>query len=140
LAFLPPLAALILHVSDDLRPLRGALAAVLLALWGWLGTADAMDHHRARWALLDELVETGVASDRIDGGLEFNGLFNFAKNDRDWERFKEKPGSRWVVDDEYVVSQADDLPGYERVAEREYSRRLPPEESMIRVYHRRIAE
>ncbi|MCP5055838.1 MAG: glycosyltransferase family 39 protein [bacterium] len=75
-----------------------------------------------------------------DGGFEFNGLFNFAKDDRDWSRFKEKPGSRWVVDDEYVVSEAVELPGYEPIAERGYSHRLPPAKPMIRVYHRRITE
>lgn len=139
LAFVPPLAVVVLHTGEQgLRPMRGFVAVAWLGLWGWLGTADAMDHHRARWALLEELREAGVASDRIDGGFEFNGLFNFAKNDRDWSRFKEKPGSRWVVDDEYVISQAVTLPGYEPIAERSYTRRLPPGEAAVRSYRRRL--
>ncbi len=138
LAFVPPLAAIALHAAPAELRCGPALAGVaLLALWSWLGTADAMDHHRARWELLAELQATGVTPDRVDGGFEFNGLYNFAKDDRDWSRFKPKPGSRWVVDDEFVVSHAPTLPGYQPIAERSYPRRLPPGSRTIRVHQRR---
>ena len=77
-----------------------------------------------------------MTSRQIDGGFEFNGLHNFAKDDRDWSRFKEKPGSLWVVDDEYVVTLAPSLEGYERIAERSVARRLPPGDEPVYVFRR----
>lgn len=141
LPFVGPLAAVLAVTMRAATPGPARRAATLLplallGLWSWLGTADGLDHHRARWELLAALRTEGVSPARIDGGFEFNGLYNFAKDDRDWERFKKKPGSLWVVDDEYVVTLARDLPGYERVDQREVTRRLPPGPEPIFVYRR----
>ena len=141
LPFVPPLAvALVAVLGGPVSPSRRASSVALLGalgLWAWLGTADTLAHYRARARVLDGLLAQGISADRIDGGFEFNGVHHFARNDRDWSRFKEKPGSRWVVDDEYVVTLSPELPGYERLSETPVRRRLPPGEQPIYVLRRR---
>ncbi|WP_321884396.1 ArnT family glycosyltransferase [Paraburkholderia bannensis] len=63
------------------------------------GTHDYMSWNRARWILLDRLKVQGVAPTRIDGGLEYNGLYLYDPN------YEAKAGSSfwWVHDDQFIV-------------------------------------
>ena len=115
---LPPLFALLWLAAGNAPPAgarwraAGAVVLVVFATYGVLGTRDYLDHHRARNALLAPLLERGVDTRRIAGGFEFGGFHHFS---RAWV---------WVWDDEYLVSYAHCHPGYRRIDERSYRRRL----------------
>jgi hypothetical protein len=139
----PPLAVLLLaSLPGRPRAHPGALrwtAALLLglplAVYGVAGTRDYMEHHRARWSLLDALAARGVSPERVDGGFEYNGWFNF---DRDPTRFLGGV-SRWVVDDAFVVSLAPEMPGYVQVDVRSFRRWLPAGTEHLYLFRRRDA-
>ena len=78
-------------------------------------------------------IPVGAGRDRIDGGLPWNGWFNF---DHDRSKFKWKPGNPWVSDDEFQASVADAIPGYRPVASREYRRLVPPGVGRVTVFQR----
>jgi hypothetical protein len=126
--FLPMLAPLTAILCSSVQP--GALPKsarwiavgmlLMLATYGVLGTRDYLERHRHRWQLLDSVLTEGVSSTRINGGFEFGGRFNF---DREGTFINE---TYWVVDDEYLVTYADHVEGYEQLDWREYRRFLPP--------------
>jgi len=87
----------------------GWSALLLYAVFSSSAVHDYMAWNRARWQALKYLMNgLSVPADRIDGGFEFNGLYNY---DEDYVR---SPGSSqwWVKGDEYVVA-FDVLPGYD---------------------------
>ena len=138
LPVVPPLTALLLvpeaAAAGASRPLRAAGAALLvvLAVYGVAGTRDHLALQRARWELLDGLLEAGVSPARIDGGFEFGGWFNYHPDPR---RFQARR-RRWVVDDEYRVSLGGTPPGYREVASRSVTRWLPPGREKVWLYRR----
>lgn len=69
---------------------------------------DYLSWNRARWLLIDTLLQRGVTVDHIDGGYEFNGLYLYQPHydyahsgDRSW----------WTRDEQYVI-QFTPLAGY----------------------------
>ena len=134
-----PLATVILlyplaNSSTDslMRLLPGIGVLLLMAAFSILGTRDYMVRNRARWDLLNSLVERGVTADRIDGGFEFNGWNNYADPRADRTRWTR----RWVIDDEFVVSPAASLPGYRLEDTRTYRRTLWPGMERVRLFRR----
>ncbi|PVX82246.1 glycosyltransferase family 39 protein [Paraburkholderia unamae] len=86
-------------------------ALVLTGAYGVAGTHDYMSWNRARWSLLDTLLNRGVKPAQIDGGEEFNGTYLYDPN------YVESPTKSfwWVIDDEYLV-QFGGQDGYHTVA------------------------
>ncbi len=139
LPVLAPLAAVLLTPHDrPLRPSRAAHAlgfalVVPLALFGVLGTRDYLEHNRARWALLEPLIERGVRGDNIDAGFEVDGWSGlhpavvWQKRQQELDR-----------DAHFLVSHLGprNLPGYRLVETRSYQRLLPPREEVIGLYER----
>lgn len=113
------LASLLPRTPEVLRRTPGtgfALAAfVPLAIFGWLGTHDYLEHHRARSAINTLVIEDGATPDTMDGGFEFQGWMNYSAR---WRRQSHE--RRWVAEIEYLVSLDDDIPGYETIATRSY--------------------
>jgi len=140
-AALPPLIAILLVPtgrSTRTNPRAVGLCLFLILVFGVAavaGTRDLLVHNRARWSLLNELLAAGVSPERIDGGGEFGGRYNY---DFDRAPFKklDDPPRRWVVDDAYVVSLSSQLSGYRPIASREYRRILPPRVERLVVYCR----
>jgi hypothetical protein len=137
IAVLAPLAALLAGSLQRTAPSsRAAVAAVaLLPLAGFAiaGTHDHLEHHRARWTLLGQLVDAGVSSRRIDGGPAFNGSHNFS---RDRTGCINPPGRPCVYDDEFRISIGDALAGYRAVASVEHGRLLPPRKARVTLFQR----
>lgn len=107
--FLLPFALALLLDDVPIRaPSAGAIACSLLlaaplAFFAVAGTRDYFAWNRARWALLDELVEErGVPPTKIDGGFEFNGWHNYAPRSTTGQDGKKSWW--WVRDDEYVIA------------------------------------
>ena len=130
---LPPIVALLLVIpprSEASRGLPVSLALlVVLSAYAVVGTRDYLEHHRARWVLIDDLMAEGVLPSQIDGGFEFHGLF------------KSQPGGylhRREVRREYVLTHltAERTRRYERVDEQAYRRWLPPRIESIGLFHR----
>lgn len=81
--------------------LRAASVAMLIAMGAYAvgGTHDYMSWNRARWTMLDKLAAQGVPPTRIDGGLEYNGLYLYDPN------YVPRPDGNfwWVHDDQFIV-------------------------------------
>jgi 4-amino-4-deoxy-L-arabinose transferase-like glycosyltransferase len=141
LTALPSILALLLALPGRPgRPSRpaGALAILLLAMlatYGLVGTRDYLQHHRARWAILEDLLEQGVSPDRVDGGFEFTGWFNF-----ELDPSKVKPRPDWAFGNEFLLSYADRMPGYRPIARRAYRRLLPPRSEVLTLFERLPSE
>lgn len=114
------------------RVVAASLTLAVLAAFSVVGTRDYMEHHRARAALLDSLLEQGVDSARIDGGFEFNGLHSLTRIPG------VKPARQWVYvnTDEYIVTDLERVDGYELVSSNSFERLMPPGRETIRVMRR----
>lgn len=130
--------------SIKLEGSRGVLAGALLlayCVFSVGATHDYLAWNRRRWQALDYLTaQCGIASNRIDGGFEFNGWQGYSpdyptpvgsdKADKSWW---------WVADDEYMVSFGP-VPGYGQVKRFPFTRWMPPGEGNILVLHRNAEE
>jgi hypothetical protein len=126
LTVLPAALALLIGLCGGARLTRtgGALAALgvaALALWGVLGTRDYLEHHRARWALIGELLERGVPPERLEAGFEFEGW-----RTRDEHAVTGYLRRRGIYEREFVVSHAARVRRYRPIAQRSFRRWLPP--------------
>lgn len=112
-----------------------AIFMVALAAYGVLGTHDTLAWNRARWSLLQGLMDTGRAGPRdIDGGFEFNGLYLYDPA-KPMNSGSGKPSWWWVERDEYVVAFGA-IPGYEVVGRRPFTRWLPPSDGEVLLLRR----
>ena len=105
---LPSTAAVLVMGSRELRlrsarGILGACTLVVIALFSVFGTRDYMEHHRARWSLIEPLLARGVSPEDIDGGFEFGGWYLFGREGIGWS---------WTFRRQYVVSYLDELEGY----------------------------
>ena len=97
------------------------------------GTRDYLTWNRVRWALLDEVLTSRLATPRqIDGGFEFNAWHLYdpsyvATPDKSWW---------WVDEDKFLVAFGP-IPGWEVVRESRFVRWLPPGEGRIVLLTRR---
>ena len=82
--------------------------------------------------MLNALREQGITADRIDGGFEFNARYKDEKDPHliDWKK------GYWVVDNEFLLSFADQLEGYKAIDQQAYSRLLPPGTEQITLFQR----
>jgi hypothetical protein len=102
--------------AHQLRPGWAAVALLLvLGTFSVSGTRDYLTFNRVRWDALNALVASGVTTDRIDGGFEFNAWHNYTTF-RDPIHRSAK--GKWVRDNEYILSLAGSLSGYTKVDER----------------------
>jgi 4-amino-4-deoxy-L-arabinose transferase-like glycosyltransferase len=123
--------------------LLALFATVAMAWFSIAGTHDYLAWNRARYALLDELVEgEGVKPARIDGGMEFNAWHLAKRSGHSPSDMEVKIGRDahakswwWVIDDEYVVSMRP-LPGYELHSSRPYDMWLIPGRGSMVMLHR----
>ena len=92
------------------RLLRIAAIATLVitGAFGVAGLHDYLSWNRARWMLLDTLINRGVPVTQIDGGYEFNGLYMYVPH---YDYLAPHAKSWWVHDDRYIV-QFKPQPGY----------------------------
>ena len=100
----------------------GALLAVLvLGAFGIAGTHDYLAWNRARWALLGDVARKDPeAWSRIDGGVEFNGLYRYDPSKT------RRPGESWWSRGGTDVIAFGPIPGYRVVQDRAYRSWLPP--------------
>jgi hypothetical protein len=122
-----------LIVQPSSRPITAsalALPLIMLTLFAGFsvaGTRDYLTWNRARWALLNDVLSSHLATPRqIDGGFEFNGWHLYSPSyvaapDKSWW---------WVDSDRYVVAFGT-IPGWDVARERTFSRWLPPGEGRI---------
>jgi len=112
-----------------------ALTLTLFLTWFSVGgTHDYLSWNRARWQALHYLIDDLHVPPRlIDGGYEFNGLYNFNENLR---LSMESEKSWWWVDrDDYVVAFGP-IPGYEIMRSFQYARWLPRGKGSICILHK----
>ena len=130
LAMIPFVMGMIL-LSDraEIRPKRAMTAAVvaILVIGGILSvgmTHDYLAWNRARWAALDDLMAQGVRPSDIDGGYEFNGLYDYESRYADgWWR---------PIQEEYAITFGP-IDGYDTVKVYPYRTWIPPREAGIHV-------
>jgi len=98
----------------------GVFLAILYLGFSLAGTHDYLAWNRARWQGLNELLAQGIPPEKIDGGLEFNGLTLYDK------RYPAVEGKSWwwVQDDAYIVTMGP-IPGYKVYKTYPYSAWMP---------------
>jgi 4-amino-4-deoxy-L-arabinose transferase-like glycosyltransferase len=132
LPMLPPLIAMLLLLAKEsrarlsTRTVLQALILVLMGLYSLIGTRDYLEHHRCRWAVLDQLVASGIDPSDIDGGFEFRSTHDFQKSAR----------LGWGQDVEYrfLVSHEEELDGYRVVSRHSWRRLFPAGEQVLTVF------
>ena len=91
---------------------------VLSFLFGITGTNDSFEWNRVRFGAINELVDSGISPNQIDGGAEYNSWMKTAPLQP--LRMHEK--SWWYVDgDDYAIA-FHEIPGYERLKAYEFSK------------------
>ncbi len=125
------------HVSFGM-----VVSFTLMGLLSVAGTHDHMAFNRARYAALDDLMDTGVTAEEIDGGMDFNGWHLAAKLGTWPTNDDVRPGRPdsekswwWVVSDHYVASSRP-LEGYRIKHRAPYIRWLPPGRAEVLVLQR----
>lgn len=94
-----------------------AFLLVLSFLFGITGTNDSFEWNRVRFGAINELVDSGISPNQIDGGAEYNSWMKTAPLQP--LRMHEK--SWWYVDgDDYAIA-FHEIPGYERLRPYEFS-------------------
>jgi hypothetical protein len=109
--------------SNTPNRLANALSAALLVLvmlFATTATREYLSWNRARWSLLQTLGESAIPPSSIDGGFEFNGMYNY---DPHYQRQPDKSWW-WVQDDLYILSFGP-LSGYRVQERRQFDRILP---------------
>lgn len=101
---------------------RLVCAFALIITLGWIavaGTHDYLAAHRAKWVLLNGLLNDGVQPTSIDGGFEFNGYTLYD------DRYKATPDKSWwwVKEDEYQLAYGP-IPGMKIEKQATYKRWL----------------
>ena len=137
IAVLAPLLALMTRALDRSAGSRltvAALAALPLTLFAIGATHDWREREKARAVLLHELLAEGVSPQRIDGGTPFNATHNYGP-----VRYPPKRGRPFMIDDEYRVGFAREIPGYTVLRERQYSSWMPPRTGAAARVHQRMA-
>ena len=91
---------------------------VLSFLFGITGTNDSFEWNRVRFGAINELVDSGISPNQIDGGAEYNSwmktapLLPLRMHEKSW----------WYVDgDDYAIA-FHEIPGYERLKAYEFSK------------------
>ena len=91
---------------------------ILSFLFGVTGTNDSFEWNRVRFGAINELVDSGISPNQIDGGAEYNSWMKTAPLQP--LRMHEK--SWWYVDgDDYAIA-FHEIPGYERLRPYEFSK------------------
>ena len=137
IAVLAPLLALMTRgLAGGWRSPRVRLAltaALPLVCFSVGATHDWRARELGRAELLRELLDDGIAAQRIDGGTPFNATHNYGPL-----RFPKRAGRPFMVDDEYRVGFAREIAGYERIRERPYASWMPPGADAAARVHRRV--
>lgn len=132
LPMLPPLIAMLLLLAKETRfklmtrSIAQAAVLALMAVYSVVGSRDYLEHHRCRWAALDQLVASGIDPSEIDGGFEFNCRYDFRKVIR--AKREEDVGYQ------FLVSHHQEMEGYRVVSRHSWRRLFPPGEPVITVF------
>ena len=131
---LAPLLALLAATSVTTRRARilAGSMLVVLAFFAVAGTAEYLSWNRARWEAYTWLRARGVTLEQLDGGYEINSMLALRAGRKDLG----KPGVG-VVDDRFILSFNDRVPGYRRIATFPYDRWLGLGSGAVRVQQRR---
>lgn len=86
----------------------------LICIFSITGTRDYLQWQSAKWKCIHTALAQGVSADKIDGGFEFNGWYNY--NDVD---FDANIGNLWVHDVTHIIA-FEGLKGTEVIHEEPY--------------------
>lgn len=132
-----PCTLVLLSQSLETSRLGWCLGSCLVAiylLFTIAGTRDYLAWNRARWQGLNELVyQEHIPPEKIDGGLEFNGLYLY---DRKYPKVPNKSWW-WVQDDEYIVTMGP-VKGYREYKSYPYYPWIPLGEGKIYILKRDV--
>ncbi|HEX8619529.1 MAG TPA: glycosyltransferase family 39 protein [Thermoanaerobaculia bacterium] len=98
------------------RVVAGALLAIAI-VFSIGGTAEYLAWNRARWEAFAYLADRGVKITQMDGGYEINSFLALRAGRKDLGR----PGVG-VVDDQFIISFNEQVPGYTDLASFPYRR------------------
>jgi 4-amino-4-deoxy-L-arabinose transferase-like glycosyltransferase len=121
---------ILIRPGGQIRKTNQATTGLLLffiALFSVAGTHDYFAWNRARWAAIHAAMDSGVPSDQIDGGFEFNGWY------RTGPKRPSLPYSKswwFVAEDTYAVSFGP-FSNFKPVAIYPFRRYLPPGQDSI---------
>jgi len=124
----PILVAVVYRIGPKSgQPTRWGLATAMVLLgclgtYSILGTYDYMHRNRVRWGLIEQVLDRGASPETMDGGFEFNRWFNYDRKRWNFRKYKDQ---RWVYDDQYILSYAQEMPGYDLMEQKEYQTLLP---------------
>ncbi len=144
LFLLPVVMAITVLAADRPELPRGPfpafVSAVLLLVYFTFaigGTHDYLSFNRARWDALHYLTENaGISHERIDGGFEFNGWYDYDPEYRPVRGVDAVDKSWWwVKDDEFMISLGP-VDGYEEVGHYSYQRWIPCRVDNVFILHR----
>jgi len=122
LIFIPTLwSVLYLIFLDKKIPFKKLLISFSMIIgflfYSTVTTKDYFNFNKARWILLNHSVnEEKINIKDIDGGYEFNGLYNYDQS--------LNPSAWWVINDKYLISLGP-VNGYHKYKEIEYLHILP---------------
>jgi hypothetical protein len=105
----------------------GVFTLVITSVFAVAGTHDYLAWNRAKWMLIDTLLQRGVPVDKIDGGYEFNGLYLYYPA---FDVSAPHLTSWWVRDPQYVI-QFMPRPGYREIDSADAHGWLPPLQTRI---------
>ncbi len=106
LYLVPLLIVMLLPVAAQYKPdrlvvLPAAILAGFLVFFSVAGTHDYLSWNRARWSLLNEGLQQGIPPTEIDGGFEFNGMYETGPQK---QNLRYQPSWWFVKNDTYAVS------------------------------------
>jgi hypothetical protein len=117
------------NVVDEFRAFIAAALCLVIAIFAVLGEHDYMAWNRARWTAIGYLQANDFANPAtLDGGFEYNGLFNYDPNyitsdNKSWW---------WIDKDDYQLSFGP-IVGMKTIKEFPYETLLPPAKRQILV-------
>lgn len=82
---------------------------IILATFSILATRQYLQWNEAKWQMAEELIESGVMADKIDGGHEFNG----------WHGAKIFTDGSWPTDSYEYIIVFNEMPGFKTVKKNE---------------------
>mgnify|MGYP000051416874 CR=1 FL=1 len=91
------MAPMLKSATSRARVAAWILALIFLAI-SIIGTFDYLGWTKSKWELSNELRSRGIQSDRIVGGYEVDGFFNFTNENYPGLNFGDNPMLPWWVD------------------------------------------
>ncbi len=117
-------------------PRMAGLLLFLMAAFSITATHDYLAWNRARWQLLEHLInQKGISPAEIDGGFEFNGWYDTGPRNP----IRRYGKGWWFVDEDAYAVSFGPLDCYEPYRAAPFPRWLPPGRDSVWVYQRQPA-